>query len=70
MKLPQVKLKIAAAFFLAISWYYSFSQNSRAVDSIKQILDSRYDALAMAMDKQDLDKILSFKTSDFHAHRA
>ena len=67
MKLPHMKLKIATAFFLAISWYYSFSQDSRAVDSIMQILNSRYDAFAKAMDKQDLDKILSFRTPDFHA---
>jgi hypothetical protein len=45
----------------------SYSQDSLAVDSVKKILNSRYEALAKAMDEKDLEKMLSFKTSDFHA---
>jgi uncharacterized protein DUF4440 len=59
--------KIAAAFFVALISHYCFSQDSLAVETVKQILNKRYEALAEAMDKQDLDKILSFRTADFHA---
>lgn len=46
----------------------SNAQNTiEAIDSVKMILNSRYQALSKAHDEQDLKKILSFKTSDFHA---
>jgi hypothetical protein len=47
--------------------YHSYSQDSLAIDSVKKILNARYESLAKAMDERNLEKILSFKTSDFHA---
>lgn len=38
-----------------------------SIDSVKNILHKRYEELSKAMDERNLDTILSFKTSDFHA---
>lgn len=46
---------------------YCYSQDSTSVDSVKKILDNRYNELSKVMDGRNLDSILSFKTSDFHA---
>jgi hypothetical protein len=54
--------------FLAILFScYAHSQDSLAVDSVKRILNHRYEALGQAMDSRDLSKILSFRTDDFHS---
>lgn len=43
------------------------AQDQSVIDSVKSILTKRYEALAAAMEERNLDKILSFKTDDFHA---
>ena len=60
-------LRIKLVFLIILYSYYSHSQDSLAIDSVKKILNSRYEALAKAMDEKDLKKILNFKTSDFHS---
>src|ERR1700754_5106164 len=62
-------MNLKPVFFFLIFLYstYSYSQDSLAIDSVKTILNYRYQALAKAMDERDLDKILSFRTTDFHA---
>ncbi len=62
-----MNLRIKLVFLIILYSYYSYSQDSLAIDSVKKILNSRYEALAKAMDEKDLKKILSFKTSDFHS---
>jgi hypothetical protein len=55
-------------FLLAILFsHYAWPQDSLAVDSVKQILSKRYEALAKATDSRDLSQILSFRTEDFHS---
>ena len=60
-------LKVKLVFFITLASYCAFSQDSLAVDSVKKILNKRYEDLAKAMDEQNLEKILGFKTSDFHS---
>ena len=62
-----MNLKIRYFLLITLYSYYSYSQDSSAIDSVKTILNNRYEALAKAMDERDLDKILSFKTADFHS---
>ena len=62
-----MNLRIKFLFLLILYSYYGYSQDSLAIDSVKRILNSRYIALAKAMDERGLKKILSFKTGDFHA---
>jgi hypothetical protein len=59
--------KIKLIFLATLYCCYGYAQDSLAVDSVKKILASRYEALTKAMDSRDLDKILSFRTSDFHS---
>jgi hypothetical protein len=54
-------------FLIVLCSSYSYSQDSSAIDSVKKILNERYMALAATMDERNLEKILSFKTADFHA---
>jgi hypothetical protein len=61
-----MNLKIKFIFLMSLYSCYSYSQDLSSIDSVKKILNSRYEALAKAMDSRDLKKILSFKTSDFH----
>ena len=60
-------MKFTLVLLLMLHSYYSYSQNSSTVDSVKKILVERYRALGEAMDKRDLQNILSFKTADFHS---
>jgi uncharacterized protein DUF4440 len=62
-----MNLRIKLVFLIALCSYYSYSQDSLTIDSVKKILNIRYEALAKAMDERDLKKILSFKTPDFHS---
>lgn len=62
-----MNLRIKLVFLITLYSCYSYSQDSLAVDSVKQILNSRYEALAKTMDGRNLKKILNFKTSDFHS---
>ena len=62
-----MKMKFTLVLLLMLHSYYSYSQNSSTVDSVKKILVERYRALGEAMDKRDLQNILSFKTADFHS---
>lgn len=62
-----MKLKFKLVFFVVLHSCYCYSQNSAAIDSVKKILIERYKALGEAMDERNLEKILSFKTSDFHS---
>ena len=59
--------RIKLCFLITLYSYYSYSQDSLAIDSVKKILNTRYETLAKAMDERDLEKMLSFKTSDFHS---
>jgi len=65
-KFQFVHLRTVLAFLLSLFFYYSYSQDSLAVDSLKKILNQRYEALAKTMDERNLTKILSFRTDDFH----
>jgi hypothetical protein len=60
-------LRIKLVFLITLYSHYSYSQDSLAIDSIKKVLNIRYEALAKTMDERNLKKILSFKTSDFHS---
>jgi hypothetical protein len=60
-------LKIKLLFLITLYSCYSYAQDSLAIDSVKKILASRYEALNKAMDSRNLDDIVSFKTSDFHS---
>jgi hypothetical protein len=60
-------LRIKLIFLITIYSCYSYAQDSSAIDSVKRILNQRYDALAKIMNERDLDKILSFRTADFHS---
>ena len=62
-----MKMKFTLVLLLMLHSYYSYSQNSSTVDSVKKILVERYRALGEAMDKRNLQNILSFKTADFHS---
>ena len=62
-----MNLRIKLISLAALFSYFSHSQDSLAIDSVKKILDSRYELLATAMNERNLEKILSFKTNDFHA---
>ena len=62
-----MNLRIKFLFLTAACSCYGYSQDSLAIDSVKKILNSRYEALSKAMDERDLKKILDFKTSDFHS---
>ena len=62
-----MNLKVKLFFLITLYSSYGYSQDSLAIDSVQKILNSRYEALAKAMDSRDLKKILSFKTSDFHS---
>jgi hypothetical protein len=62
-----MKLKIKLAFIILLFFYRGFSQDSLAVDSVKKILNQRYEDLGKAMAERDLTKILTFKTDDFHS---
>ena len=59
-------LKSALSLLTIIFSGYAYSQDSLAVDSVKRILNQRYEQLAAAMDERDLSKIVSFRTDDFH----
>ena len=60
-------IKTKFVFLIMLYSFYSYSQDSLAIDSVKIILNSRYEALTKAMNGRDLKEILSFKTSDFHS---
>jgi hypothetical protein len=60
-------LKSNLVFLIMLFSGYAYSQDSLAVDSVKKILNQRYEALGQAMDSRDLSKILSFRTDDFHS---
>jgi len=60
-------LRIKLVFLITLYSHYSYSQDSLTIDSVKKILNIRYEALAKTMDERNLKKILSFKTSDFHS---
>lgn len=62
-----MNFKIKLVFLITLYSYNGYSQDSSAIDSVKTILNDRYAALAKAMDERDLNKILSFKTADFHS---
>ncbi len=62
-----MKLKLKFLFLIVLYSPCTYSQDSLAVDSVKAILNIRYQALANAMDERDLNKILSFRTADFHS---
>lgn len=62
-----MNLRTKLVFLIMLYSFDNYSQDAAAIDSVKIILNSRYEALAKAMDTRDLKKILSFKTSDFHA---
>ena len=62
-----MRLRIKLLFWTALYMPCTFSQDSVAVDSVKNILNSRYVDLGKAMDERNLEKILSFKTDDFHS---
>jgi hypothetical protein len=62
-----MNIKSILVFVAGLISYYSYSQDSLAVDSIKKILNDRYEALAKAHDEQNLKKIFSFRTADFHS---
>ena len=62
-----MKLRVAVLLLITLYSSYVHSQDSLAVDSVTKILNKRYEDLAKAMDERNLDKILSFKTSDFHS---
>jgi hypothetical protein len=62
-----MKSKIKLFFLITLYSVYSYSQDSSAIDSVKENLNDRYKALAAAMDERNLEKILSFRTADFHA---
>ena len=59
--------KINVTVIIILFFYYGHAQDSSAVDSVKKILATRYESLARAMDERNLEKILSFKTADFHS---
>lgn len=59
--------KTSFALLLSIFSFCSYSQDSTTVDSVKRMLDRRYEELAKAMDERNLDRIVSFKTDDFHS---
>jgi inhibitor of KinA sporulation pathway (predicted exonuclease) len=62
-------MKFIISLLLSLSFFCFniYSQDSLAIDSIKKVLNERYEALARAMNERDLNKILSFRTSDFHS---
>jgi len=60
-------LKSNLVFLIMLLSGYAYSQDSLAVDSVKKILNQRYEALGQAMDSRDLSKIVSFRTDDFHS---
>ena len=62
-----MNLRTKLIFLMLLLSYCGYSQDSSKIDSVKRILNLRYEALAKAMDKRDLKQILKFKTSDFHA---
>ncbi len=62
-----MNLKVKLVLLMSLYSCCSYSQDSSSIDSVKKILNSRYEALAKAMDERNLTKILSFKTGDFHA---
>lgn len=62
-----MKLKFRLVFLMALHSCYCYTQDSSAIDSVKKILAERYKALGAAMDERNLQKILSFRTADFHA---
>jgi len=66
-KRSKMKLKFTLVFLITLHSWCSYAQDSSAIDSVKKILVERYKALGEAMDERDLQKILSFKTDDFHA---
>ena len=60
-------IKNKLIFVAILTSYFSYSQDSLTVDSIKKILHGRYEALAKAHDERNLKKIFSFRTADFHS---
>ena len=60
-------LRSKLVLLLILGTYHSNAQDSLAIDSVKRILYTRYEELTKTMDGRDLEKILSFKTSDFHS---
>jgi hypothetical protein len=62
-----MSVKINVTIVIILFFYYGHAQDSLAVDSVKKILATRYESLARAMDERNLEKILSFKTVDFHS---
>lgn len=62
-----MNLRVKIVFLITLSSYFTKAQDSSAVDSVKKILNTRYEALAKTMDERDLKKILGFKTADFHS---
>ena len=59
VKILKYEIKINPCFFNCITFWCSCSQDSSAIDSVKKILTE--------LDERNLQKILSFKTADFHA---
>jgi hypothetical protein len=62
-----MKKNIFVLLYVALISPSVYSQDSLAIETVKQLLNKRYEALAKTMDQQDLDKIVSFRTADFHA---
>ena len=62
-----MKKSVQVLLLLTLYWYNGSAQDSLAVDSVKKVLNSRYEALSKAMDERNLEQILSFRTGDFHA---
>jgi len=63
-----MNLKSNVVFLVMLFSCYAYAQeDSLAIDSVKKILNQRYEALGQAMDSRDLTKILSFRTDDFHS---
>ena len=62
-----MKLSNKLIILLILPACFVYPQDSSTIDSVKKILAKRYEALAAAMESRNLDKILSFKTADFHA---
>jgi hypothetical protein len=62
-----MKLRIKFAVFILLLFYAGHAQDSLVVDSVKKILNKRYEDLGKTMDERNLEKILTFRADDFHA---
>jgi len=62
-----MNLRIKLVLLITACSYSGYSQDSLTIDSVRNILNRRYEALAKAMNERNMKKILSYKTVDFHA---